>query len=357
MNVSMYFSQTYSEARAKFLASTYLYDVETESHMIQDVVGALAEPLSMDVIRIGDVGATRILFILSGVHGVEGYCGSGIQIAGMQLGLYKRLPPDLAVVFVHAVNPFGFSYDRRVNEDNIDLNRNFVDFSSPLPGNERYDALHSAILPGDWLGDAYQSAEQVIGDFIKQNGVDAYQAVFTQGQYQQKDGVYYGGRKESWSRKVLTDVLVRQAWHAEKVFVLDVHTGLGPCGYGEPVFWGDESQYLHYGRLFNGEVTSTHNGTSSSSAVVGALGGAVQQILPHTSASYMALEFGTKSILDVLDALRADNWLHARDQMASDRAKQIKKSIRDAFYCDDDFWKESVTERGLEVIKVLLDDL
>ena len=34
--------------------------------------------------------------------------------------------PPLRCVLLHALNPFGFAWRRRVNEDNVDLNRNFL---------------------------------------------------------------------------------------------------------------------------------------------------------------------------------------------------------------------------------------
>ena len=69
---------------------------------------------------------------MSGTHGVEGYCGSGIQIGFLKEGLFAELPDDMSVVLLHAMNPYGFSNDRRVNEDNVDLNRNFLDFAAPI---------------------------------------------------------------------------------------------------------------------------------------------------------------------------------------------------------------------------------
>ena len=35
----------------------------------------------MDVVRDGDPGADSLLLLSSACHGVEGFCGSGIQVA------------------------------------------------------------------------------------------------------------------------------------------------------------------------------------------------------------------------------------------------------------------------------------
>eukprot|EP01032_Pedospumella_encystans_P016815 gene16815-19167_t len=85
--------------------------------------GAQGEELAMDVAVQGPADAAQVLMTTSAVHGIEGFCGSAIQ-TGLLHSL--SLPPGVAVVHVHAVNPHGFSHARRVNEDNVDLNRNFI---------------------------------------------------------------------------------------------------------------------------------------------------------------------------------------------------------------------------------------
>jgi len=65
-------------------------------------------PLSVDVARIGNAGTDKILLHLSGVHGVEGFTGSAIQTAILREAF--ELPNNLAVLLVHAVNPYGFAW-------------------------------------------------------------------------------------------------------------------------------------------------------------------------------------------------------------------------------------------------------
>jgi hypothetical protein len=72
--------------------------------------------------------AETILVHSSGVHGVEGFAGSAIQIAALSRlstgsGDHWR-SGSVCTVFVHAVNPFGFASLRRFNENNVDLSRN-----------------------------------------------------------------------------------------------------------------------------------------------------------------------------------------------------------------------------------------
>ena len=71
----------------------------------------------------------------SGVHGVEGYAGSAIQLALLELltsaSQNKNKGKSNAqnrptIVMVHAVNPVGMNQYRRCNENNVDLNRNGI---------------------------------------------------------------------------------------------------------------------------------------------------------------------------------------------------------------------------------------
>src|SRR2546430_11472 len=136
----------------------------------------------------GSAAAAGLLLLISGTHGVEGFCGSGCQVALLHdptfIAEVER--SGIAVLMLHALNPYGFSHLRRVNEDNADLNRNFVDFGSPLPVNRAYALMHSLLLPATWPppGDS----ETRLNTWIAQHGRKAYQAAVSGGQYQYPDG-------------------------------------------------------------------------------------------------------------------------------------------------------------------------
>ena len=86
---------------------------------------------------MGADDAQALLIVSSGCHGIEGYCGSGLQVALLRDGALRARARDagVALLLVHAMNPWGFSHGRRVTFENVDLNRNFVDFGRSLPLN------------------------------------------------------------------------------------------------------------------------------------------------------------------------------------------------------------------------------
>ena len=128
------FSSSYKEARQQFLDATHQAGLPVQSH-IHPLKGRDGEELAMDVVRAGSRNSERMLIISSACHGVEGYCGSGVQVALMQDPAWHAAAESagVALLYIHALNPHGFSYMRRVTHENVDLNRNFQDFAQPLP--------------------------------------------------------------------------------------------------------------------------------------------------------------------------------------------------------------------------------
>ncbi|MGC1819333.1 MAG: DUF2817 domain-containing protein, partial [Casimicrobiaceae bacterium] len=146
------FASTYAEARAKFVAAAAARHLPAERHVHPEARGAEGEELSADVALLGDPQAQGLLVLSSGMHGVEGFCGSGCQVGLLhdEAILAAVEATGAAVLFHHAVNPYGFSQLHRTNEDNVDLNRNFRDFSSPPAHNAAYAEVHAMIVPPEW---------------------------------------------------------------------------------------------------------------------------------------------------------------------------------------------------------------
>ncbi len=346
MTVSTFFSATYAEAREKFLNACEARSLTVQNHLNERAKGAEGEDLYMDVARIGPKNASKILIISSATHGGEGFCGSGIQVGLLRENFLNDLPADTAVLLIHAINPYGFSHIRRVNENNIDMNRNFRDYSQPLPDNEPYRAVHDMVLPTDWDGPARAAADAAIEEFIETHDLFTFQSAVTGGQHIREDGLFFGGKAAAWSNDTLRSVVKEHAASVKHLALVDLHTGLGPNGYGELIYVGDPAGIDRAKDWYDNEVTSPADGTSTSAVVEGTINIGVTAMAPNAVHTCIALEYGTLPVMEVLDALRADNWLYIHGDISSDLGKQIKKQIRDAFYCDNDGWKEKIWERG-----------
>lgn len=344
MGTAAYFSRDYAEARAKFIATAEAAGARLSSYT-NPASGPAGEELATDVARFGAADATRVFLINSGTHGAEGFCGSGCQIGLMALGVHRRLPPDTALVLSHAINPYGFAWLRRVNEDGVDLNRNFIDHAKP-PHNAGYSALHGLLIPADIDGPARAAADRDIGAFIEKNGMRKFQEAVSIGQYDHADGLFYGGRAPVWSNLTFREIVRRHMGHAERIAFIDLHTGLGPSGYGEPIHIGWD---LATSRAWFGEkVTSMETGESASANVGGSIERALHDQFTRPCGAMIALEFGTRPITEVMDALRADNWLHKHGDLNSAQGRAIKQKLRDTFFVDTPEWKQAVLDQTRE---------
>jgi hypothetical protein len=161
--VEHYFSSSYVEARERFRRAAQARGANLESFTI-DAWGLHGEELATDVALIASPGARGLLIITSATHGVEGFCGSGCQLALLDDDALLACAADagIALLLVHAINPYGFSWLSRANENNIDLNRNAQSFEAPLPGNPDYAGLHPLLVPSVWPPTAEN--EQAIAD-------------------------------------------------------------------------------------------------------------------------------------------------------------------------------------------------
>ena len=229
------FSSSYAQARAKFMQAAAVRALPVTSFVLP-LQGAQGETLATDVVFDGPVDAASLLIVISGVHGVEGYCGSAIQTGLLSLGLPERIRADagVAVMHVHAANPFGFSHSRRVTQENVDLNRNFVDFSAPLPVNTDYADVHDLLLPETWPPRPDNEAR--LGAYVDRVGQRGLQRAISMGQYGFEDGLFFGGAGPTWSNRTFRRILREFAVEREHVASIDIHTGLGPYGLGERIF-------------------------------------------------------------------------------------------------------------------------
>jgi hypothetical protein len=358
MTASDYFSATYQEAREKFLDANKAAGGRLASFENPNA-GPRGEPLYTDVAMLGASDAKNVLVLGSGTHGVEGFAGSGIQTGLLLDGLATRLDANQRVVMIHAVNPYGFAHLRRVNEDNIDLNRNFVDHAKPYPGNPEYDRLAHAIAPRSYS--SIDSALSLIRLLILRavHGEAALQAAITHGQYAHPQGLYFGGHGETWSNQTIRTITREHLSAAHRVAFVDFHTGLGPYGDGE-VILNVAKQSPAFARAvswWGGRTKSTKAHESVSADLTGTMEFMIAKMLPDCEVTGAFLEFGTVSPIRAFRAMQAENWLHHHGGANNPRHDRIKAALVRAFYPDAVGWKDRIWAQAREVVEQALGGL
>jgi hypothetical protein len=355
MASTAYFSADYAEARRRFAeaaaaAGARLYRY---GHPNRGPGGA---ELACDVAWLGPEDAGRVLVSVSGTHGAEGFCGSGVQSGWFASGLARENAGTIATMAVHAINPHGFAWLRRVTEGNVDLNRNFVDFEAPLPGNPGYDELAAALCPPTWDDATIAASREVLLAYGEEHGAGELQAAITNGQYNHPDGLFFGGRAPTWSHRTLKEIFARHLGRARRVAVIDYHTGLGPRGHGERICpaAADSPMLARVRAWYGDDFTAAALGTASATEIRGCNVIGMEQALPRAELTAVALEYGTLPSEEVTLALMADNWLHLYGDLNSAKGRAIKAQVREAFFQDADDWKEMVWQRAVETQRAAL---
>jgi Protein of unknown function (DUF2817) len=351
-DVSAFFAQTYAEARTRFLQHAAAAGLDVQSHP-HPLLGRDHEPLAMDVVRDGPADARAVLLVSSACHGVEGFCGSGVQnaiLADAALRAEARRR-GVALLLVHALNPWGFSWWRRTTHENVDLNRNWHDFHAPLPKNEGYETIAHWLVPATWPPSA--ETEAALAAYAARHGARALQSAVSAGQHTHPEGLFYGGQGPTWSQQTLRHVLQDHGRRCARLGWIDLHTGLGPSGHGERIFaCRDDASALARARAWWGrEVTSIYDGSSTSSKLSGMMFEGLYQECPQAEYTGIALEYGTLPFDQVTLALRADQWLENHPEAGAPQRDAIKRQVRDAFYTDTPAWQARIVEQGLEAAR------
>ncbi len=353
-DITACFSVDYAQARSRFLVACDTAGATVRAYA-NPASGPRAEDLVTDVAWVGPTNARRVLVAISATHGVEGFCGSAAQSDWLTHGGAGRLPDGAAALLIHAINPYGFAWLRRVTEDGVDLNRNHVDFSLPLPANPGYEDLADVLVPSEIAGPVLEAAEAKLAAWRARHGERAYRFARSGGQYTHPGGHCYGGQKPTWSRLTTEAIIADYALAGrDAIAVVDFHSGLGPFGYGEPIC-GHPPDALASRRArawYGDSLTNPELGTSSSIPLTGHSRETWGKVLAERLV-FITLEFGTYSLDHGLVAMRADYWLHGRGAVDWNAAetRRIKAGIRKHFFPDTEDWKEMVLFRSRQILR------
>jgi hypothetical protein len=349
-----FFADSYAEARAKFQLAVAQGGGALTSYVHPREVGPDGGTLAIDVACFGARDAPKALLIVSGTHGGEGYTGSAAQIALLRSGALGSLAHDTRVVLLHAINPYGFAHWTRTTENNVDLNRNFIDFSGRLPRNAAYLEVHDAICPDEWTEASRAAAQRQIDAWIEGHGRQAWMQAIMMGQYDEPSGLNYGGRAPEWSHRTLDSVIRRHLPAVQRLAFIDWHTGLGPPG--QPFFlcfnghrdanwervcgwWGRERIETADG--FGGAERPRYSGL---------IFYGVQRLVAPAEMAGAVIEFGTLPVDEAFDQLRIDRWLKfGRRPDDAALLAALHRGVRDAFTPPDAAWRRGVVTHALEI--------
>ena len=352
-----YFSTTYTEAREGFLSACRDAGAAVESHRNPER-GPEGEALYCDAAWIGDRTAGGVIVVTSATHGVEGYAGSGIQVGLLRDPDAPKPGPGAAMLLIHALNPHGMAWLRRENEDNVDLNRNFVDHEGGnYPENDLFEELVDFLVPMVWDDEAYETYMAGIADLNAKYGEVPVRKAMHKGQYHHPDSIHYGGDKATWSNRTLSRICADYLAQAKSAVMIDLHTGLGPYGYGELMTPGKPGEPV-YDLLFDWYGEQVHSTTAGESPYAGSKGSILAGFRPPGEGldwAAVGLEYGTREREYIRRCTLASSWLYLHGNRNSDLGRKILRDFKDCYFPDEAGWKELIWERGKEVVGIALD--
>lgn len=334
------FSSSYAEARSKFRDAAERSGAEPKAY-VHPLTGPDGGVLATDVAYLGKRDTEKLLILVSGTHGLELLTGSGCQTAWLDERGADDLPDDVALLLIHAINPWGAAWTRRQTEDNVDLNRNFLDFSAPLPANPGYLAL------GDAIESAGDAPDALIRAFRHDRDERAFDEAVYKGQYSHPKGLFYGGSAATWSNRTFYRILDDHARPAKHIALIDYHTGLGPYGYGVLIATSeDKSVELETTRAWYGpSVAALKAENSMPYDIRGDLMAAPGAYMPDALVISAALEFGTFGIENLFDQLVAE--MRAYHQGSAEGRAALQRF----FHPGTADWLEMVHWRSRQVIR------
>jgi hypothetical protein len=336
------FSPDYTTARERFR------DAATRAGAAVHTLGLAAqgprgEALSIDIAWLGTPKPRRVFLHTSGMHGVEAYTGSAVQLA--LLGAVPPCGDEDALILVHVLNPFGMAWLRRTNEGNVDLNRNFLvngeAFSGAPPLYAALDPLLNPPSPPMHDGFRVRAAAAAM-----RYGFHRVKQAIAEGQYEYPKGLFYGGRELQAGPRALGEWIKAHLREAQYVFTLDLHTGLGRRGTDTLILERDvaASSPAALCAAFARTLVDPHR-PSVAYTVRGSFGAALPHWLPGTRLDFLLQEIGTCPPLHVIHALREENrWHFFGDGSIVHPAKE---RLREALCPAAVAWRQQAIARGV----------
>jgi hypothetical protein len=341
-----YFSPDYESARTRFRETAHAAGATLYSLPLADR-SPCGEALSIEIAWLGSARAQRVFMHLCGVHGVEAYTGSAVQLALFDSPVEP--PPGHALVLVHVVNPYGMAWLRRTNEHNVDLNRNFLVQGERWEGAPPLYAVLDPLLnpPSPPSRDAF--VLRALGAIARYGLKPTLQAV-AQGQYEFPRGLFFGGRELEPGARLLTEWLRQHLCGVEHLFAFDLHTGLGP--------WGGDLVVPEHGvgvtpvpalAAALGRSAGELARPSIGYTVRGLMGAALPHLLPQAKVDFLLQEIGTYRTLTVFSALRDENRWHFHGDGGIDH--RAKRRLVEALCPASVAWRRQAIRLGADTAR------
>ena len=341
MSVTERFSESYEQARGRFREAAAGHPAAGEQGALEVLDG-----FTIDWAWTGDADAARVQVFSTGLHGVEGYAGGAAVLEMLAAG------DETPTLWLHALNPWGMAHWRRVNEENVDLNRNFLaDDAAYEADDEAYGAFDGLLNPvrRAWI-DPFLLRTALL---ILRHGMPALRNVVARGQYSFPRGLFFGGaRRQATARRVLEHAV---PWleGRERVVWIDLHTGRGKPGEVVAFLDGVPSPATaaRAERCFGDTLRAWEAGSADGYEMRGGMLPELARRCGPERFDALTVEFGTASDLGIIQAMRAENHVHFHGpgDTSGPRLRPTdpaRRAMVEAFCPADPGWRQGVLDHA-----------
>ncbi len=349
-NSATIFSPDHSSARERFRQAASHLGWQLESYPI-GLVGPDGDELAFDVACSQSGDPEKVIVVSSGIHGVEGFFGSAVQVTLLEQWA-SVTPPSIKYVFLHGLNPFGFAWLRRFDENNVDPNRNFLlpdeQFEGAPDGYAGLnDFLNPLRPPSRWEPFTLKAL-----CLIARHGIPALRQAVAAGQYDYPRGLFFGGNGPSRTQQLLKENMPRWLSNSKCVVHLDFHTGLGRQGTCKLLidYPLDMTQQRWLTDWFGADSFEACNSNGISYDARGGFGRwcVSQGLAPQYL--FACAEFGTYGSIQVLSGLRAENQAHHWGTPKAPSTIRAKQRLKELFCPASSAWRRQAVQGSLDLI-------
>jgi hypothetical protein len=235
---------------------------------------------------------------------------------------------------------------RRFNENNVDLNRNFLGEGEEYAGApERYDKFDRFFNPPSPPSRDFFYLKALC--LTARWGMPKLKQLAAGGQYEYPKGLFFGGRRLQTGPRVYQSFLADNLGSAERIVAIDVHTGLGK--FGEDTLLVEQEKCNTLRKLFGERVAPMSQGQGCAFGIRGVHNSALARVVPNAKVHFVCQEFGTYNPMRVLHSLREENRWHQYGRSGVDHS--TKKALQETFNPAETSWRCAVLTRGGEMLK------
>jgi len=364
-----YYSASYDEARTAFRQATsglssYYEGIECKSIKVPSKVDTA---LYVDMCYIPPKGESQKLLIMtSGLHGVEGYTGSALQLLFLEKMKEMHGVEDMGFLFIHAMNPYGFKYHRKATENNVDLNRNCVltpeQFETQNTG---FTQIYDMLTPSGKVGVNSlwnRSFHLVAINKIIRKGMPVLRQAALQGQYDYPEGIYYGSKDYEPQVKLVMPEIKKYINRYATVLNVDLHTGYGERGQLHLFIDRPDDEAVEQGieSIFQGQEIDWSEGADFYT-INGEYVGLVAAQADSALVIPMLIEFGTMNSQETFGSLKSIHIMICENQgfnhgFKNDKSEQkVKRDMLELYAPTSEAWRAETIRKGEASLQMMMD--